>query len=273
MGQHQFQTVAGKELESLKPGAATGEQQREQLQRLLGRRHRGQHHGAGIGARQQAQRGSRDHAQRAFRANQQLLEVVAGVVLAQRAQAVEDLAIGQHRLHAQHQLARHAVAHHVHAAGVGGEVAADLARVLGRQREREQPVGLLGGTAQVAENAAGLHDHGVGDGVDRADLVHAVQAQDHVDGPAVRRGTAAQAGIAAARHHRHAGLLAQRQRPGDLLGRARPDHGLRLALVEAAPVAGPRRHVIGRGGHHVGAKGVGQALQEGGVGHGIPIYI
>ncbi|MNN04716.1 hypothetical protein D3C81_1174460 [compost metagenome] len=125
--QHQVQAFAGKELERLQARAALREQQFIQFQRLRRRGHCRQHHAARIGAREQPQRRRRDHAQRAFRADQQLLQVVAGVVLAQRAQAVEHLAVGQHGFDAQYQFARHAIAHHVDAAGIGGQVAADLA--------------------------------------------------------------------------------------------------------------------------------------------------
>ena len=67
-----------------------------------------------------------DHAERALGADEQLGQVVAGVVLAEPAQPVPDAAVGQHDLEAEHQLAGHAVAQHRGAAGVGGEVAADL---------------------------------------------------------------------------------------------------------------------------------------------------
>ena len=77
-------------------------------------------------------------AERAFAADQQVAQVVAGVVLAQRREAVPDLALGGHDLEAEAQLARVAVAQHLRAAGVGGEVAADRAAALGGQAEREQ---------------------------------------------------------------------------------------------------------------------------------------
>ena len=57
-----------------------------------------------------------------------MLEVVAGVVLAQGLQDIEHLAVGQHHFQAQHQIARVAVAQHLHTAGIGGNVAADLTR-------------------------------------------------------------------------------------------------------------------------------------------------
>ena len=62
---------------------------------------------------EQAQHRGRDDAERALGADEQLLHVVAGVVLAQAAQAVPDAAVGQHHLQPEHQVARVAVAQHV----------------------------------------------------------------------------------------------------------------------------------------------------------------
>ncbi|KAG1200099.1 hypothetical protein G6F35_012438 [Rhizopus arrhizus] len=241
MRQHQVQAIARKVFERLQPRAALFKQDLEQLQRLRGRLHGGEHHRTHIGAREQAQRHRRDHAQRAFGADQQLLQVVAGVVFAQRAQAVEDLARGQHGLQAQHQFARHAVAHHVHAAGVGGDVAADLAGVFRRQAQRQQAPGVLRRAAQVAQDGAGFGHHRVGYRVDGTHGVHAVQAKHHVFRAAIRRGATAQAGIAAARHHRHALLLAQGQAGGDLRSGARTHDGLRVAVTVSGPRAWVRR--------------------------------
>ena len=52
---------------------------------------------------------------------------VARGVFVQRRQMVEQLAIGQHHFQPQHQIAHCAIAQHVQAACVGGDVAADLA--------------------------------------------------------------------------------------------------------------------------------------------------
>ena len=70
--------------------------------------------------REQLQHRRGDDAERALGADEQLLEVVAGVVLAQAAQAVPDAPVGQHDLEAEHELARVAEAQHRGAAGVGG---------------------------------------------------------------------------------------------------------------------------------------------------------
>jgi hypothetical protein len=66
-----------------------------------------------------------NHPQRALRANEQVAQVVAGVVLAQTRQAVPDLALRGDHLQPQTQLAGVAVAQHLGAARVGAQVAAN----------------------------------------------------------------------------------------------------------------------------------------------------
>ena len=79
-----------------------------------------------------------DDAERAFAADEEVAQVVAGVVLAQAREAVPYLALRRDHLEPQAQLARVAVAQHLRAAGVGGEVAADGAAAFGRQAQGEQ---------------------------------------------------------------------------------------------------------------------------------------
>src|SRR5205085_4440917 len=98
-------------------------------------------------------RGS-DDAERAFGAEKELLQVVAGVVLAQAAQPFPHAAIGQHNLQAQHLVARAAVTEHVDAAGVGGEIAADLAAAFGGERQREEPARIVRGGLYCADDGA-----------------------------------------------------------------------------------------------------------------------
>ncbi len=85
-----------------------------------------------------------DDPERAFAANKKLLQIVAGIVLAQAAQPVPDPPVREHDLEAQGQLARIAVAQYRDAAGIGRQIAADLAAALGAEAEGEQPVGLGG---------------------------------------------------------------------------------------------------------------------------------
>ena len=62
-----------------------------------------------------------------------MAQVVAGVVFAQTRQTIPNFALGGDHFQAQAQLTRIAIAHHLRAAGIGGQVAADGAAALGRQ--------------------------------------------------------------------------------------------------------------------------------------------
>ena len=75
--------------------------------------------------RHQAQDDLRDDRQRAFRADQQLRQVVADDVLDGLAAGLDDLAGRQHRLEAEHVALRRAVLERARPAGALGDVAAD----------------------------------------------------------------------------------------------------------------------------------------------------
>ena len=74
---------------------------------------------AALRLREELQHGGGDDAERAFGADEQVLQVVAGVVLLQLAQVVEHLAGRQHDLDAEAELARIAIGEHAGAAGIG----------------------------------------------------------------------------------------------------------------------------------------------------------
>ena len=73
------------------------------------------------------QHGAGDDAERAFRADEDLFQVDAGVVLLEDVEAAHHGAVGEHDFEAAHLLAHVAVAEHLHPAGIGGDHAADLA--------------------------------------------------------------------------------------------------------------------------------------------------
>ena len=85
---------------------------------------------------------------------------------------------GEHHLEAEHQVARVAVGEHAGAAGIGREVAADLAGAFRGERQREQPVGGVGRGLRVGEDDAGLDGHRVAGRIDRADAVEPRQRDD-----------------------------------------------------------------------------------------------
>ena len=66
-----------------------------------------------------------DHAQHAFRADEQPREIKAGLVLVRAPAEPRRSAVRQHHFQAQHIIARDAVFQAARAAGVGGDVAAD----------------------------------------------------------------------------------------------------------------------------------------------------
>ena len=175
-----------------------------------------------------------DDAECALAADKELLQIVAGVVLAQPPQPVPDPPVGQYDLEAQGQLAGIAVAQYGDAAGVGRQIAADLAAPFGAEAQREQPVGLGGGLLQIGEDAAGLDRHRKIDRVDRADMVHAAERQDDVVPVLGRHAAADEAGIAALRHDRQSRLGADPHHRRHLRGRSRADDQPGGAAVEAA---------------------------------------
>ncbi len=124
---------------------------------------------AGARLREQAQGRGGDDAERALAADEQVAQVVAGVVLAKAVQAAPELALRGHDLQPQAQLARVAEAQHLRAAGVGREIAADRARSLGGQAEREQQAGLRGGGLHLLQRESGLDGDGLVVGIDAAD--------------------------------------------------------------------------------------------------------
>ena len=209
----------------------------------------------------QLQRRRGDDAQRALAADVEIAQVVAGVVLAQRAQAVPDLALGVDHLQAQAELAHVAVAQHLGAAGIGRQIAAHRAAALGRQAQGEEAPGRLRGLLHRLQQAAGLDRHRVVVGVDLTDAVEPGQQQHDRAAAGVGRGTAAQAGVAALRHDRHAGGSAAAQHRRHLGGAARTHHRARGAAEMAAPVDQKGRGLLAA--QHMGGADQGaQALQE-----------
>src|SRR6516164_6519835 len=143
-----------------------------------------------------------DDAEGALTTDKELLQIVTGIVLAQCPQPVPDPPVGQYDLEAQGQLAGIAIAQHRDAAGVGREIAADLAASLRAEAQREQPVSLGGGLLQIGEDAPGLDRHRKIDRVDRAAAGHASDYPAEVLPVLGRDPAADEAGIAALRHDR-----------------------------------------------------------------------
>jgi hypothetical protein len=97
-------------------------------------------------------RGGND-AERALGADENVLEVVAGVVLSKAAQAVPYAAIRKHDFEPEDLLASVAVAKHIYAPGVRREDASDLAAALGCERHGEIAPRALGRLLHVGKDA------------------------------------------------------------------------------------------------------------------------
>ena len=118
------------------------------------------------GPREQFARRRGDDAERAFRADEQIAQVVAGVVLAQRLEAIEHAAVGQHDFEAEHEVAHHAVAQDRGAAGVGRQIAAELAGAFRAEAHRKQPIDRRRCRLHLRQHAAGFGDHRVVERID-----------------------------------------------------------------------------------------------------------
>src|SRR5665213_2693548 len=178
-----------------------------------------------LGPWEQLERRGGDDAERTFAADEEVLQIVARVVLAQAAQPVPGPAIGQHRLDAERQLPHVAIAQDVDAAGIGREVAADLARAFGAEAERKQPVGDFADALGLGEDAAGLDGHGEVQRVERPHAVHPTETDK--DAVLRRHRPAAETGIAALRIDRQTRGGANPDQLGHLGGRGRAQHGQR----------------------------------------------
>jgi hypothetical protein len=176
--------------------------------------------------RPELERGGGDDAERALGPDQQRLQVIAGVVLAQRAQGMQHAAVRQHRLDAEHQLARHAVAQHVQAAGIGGQIAADLAAALRAQAQREEALGAAAAccTSASVQPASTVMEKLA---ASTCGCVAAAQAAAACCAGFIGRRAAAVAGVAALRHDADALLVAPGEQRATLPSAARQRHGQR----------------------------------------------
>jgi hypothetical protein len=95
-----------------------------------------------------------DDAERTFSTDEQLLQIVAGIVLAERTQSVKDAPIRQHDFQPEHEVAHGPVAQHCGSAGIGGNVTTDLAASFGAEAQREQTPGFFGRFLHFGQDTA-----------------------------------------------------------------------------------------------------------------------
>ncbi len=202
--QRHFEARPEDQLEGGKQIATRAPRQGEERHRILGGAQADQRHLDLRRPGEQLERRGGDQAERPFAADEHLLEVVAAIVLAQGAQPVPHAAVRQHDLQPEHEVARHAVAQHVEAAGVGGDIAADAAGPLRAEGDGQQAVGLLGRLLGNLQHAASLHHHGKVERVDRAHGSHPLEAHHQLPSAGIGDGGADQPGQPALGHDGHA---------------------------------------------------------------------
>ena len=161
-----------------------------------------------------------DDAKRAFGADEQVSQVVARVVLAQALEPVEHATVGQDHLESEHQLAGDPVPQRREAAGVGREIAADLAAALGAERQREVASSLRRGPLHLGQHATGFGGDREIRGVYLAHPVHTRQREHDLPSGGVRCRAAAVARVPAVRHDADRGVVADREHGRDLVRRA-----------------------------------------------------
>ncbi len=222
------------QLEGRDPAANTLAGEREQRQRLPGALEPDE--GGRLRPRigEEPQGHGSDDSERAFRADEQALDVIAGIVLAQLAQRVDDPPVGEDRFDARDEVARVAIGDDRQAAGVGRDVAADGGGPLRRERQRKQTIGRQRGGLRLGERHACFADHHVGVRINLADRLQPLGRQDDLVACLVRRLAADEPGIAALRHDSDPRLVAEGHDGRDFRGRPGANEGERLSLVEAA---------------------------------------
>ena len=214
MAQHQFDAQARHQLEAGEVAPRALRSDAEEAERRFDRGQADEGDLDRARARYEPQHRRGDHAQRAFGADEQVLQIVAGVVLLQLVEIVEDAPVGEHHLDAQYMGPRDAVSERLGAAGIGRKVAADGAGSFRRQQLRVEAIDRGGRLARALQGDAGLAGDGVRRRVDLADAVEARERQDDliVEGDL----PADEAGIAALRHDRRCRLVRELEDLHDL---------------------------------------------------------
>ena len=124
----ELDTLAGHQLEGLQAGVGGPPGPGQKVEGIVRAVQADHGHRPAGGPREELDAGGGDDAQGALGTGQEPLEVVAGIVLAQAAEATPDLAVGEHGLQAQDKVPGRAKAENSDAAGVGRDDAAQGGR-------------------------------------------------------------------------------------------------------------------------------------------------
>ncbi|MGY4599170.1 hypothetical protein ACVWXL_006916 [Bradyrhizobium sp. GM22.5] len=189
-----------------------------------------------------------------------MLQIVAGIVLHQLVEASDDGAVGQHDFEPEHQFARHAIADHAIAAGIGREVAADGAGAARAEIERKEEAGFVGCHLDRLKRRACFHRHRHRGVIDLLDPAHALERDR--DPACFRRCAAAQPSQSALRHERQMRLPAGQNRVGHALRIDRADHRERRLRQARAPVVAIARGHVRANEHGGRAEAVAQGAEQ-----------
>ncbi|AJX32680.1 Uncharacterised protein [Burkholderia oklahomensis] len=163
---------------------------------------------------------ARDDAERALAADEELLHVIAGVVLQHPVQRRDDRPVREHRFDAERLLAHHPEADRARAARVGREHAADLARAARAEIDAECEAGCFRRFLHRLQRRARAHGHRAGRRVDCLDPGEALHRQH--DFTAERDAAEREPSQSALRHDRLTQPRAERERARHVVDGNRP---------------------------------------------------
>ncbi len=178
----------------------------------------------------------RNNAKRAFRADHQVAQIIAAVVLFQSSKAVPDAAIREHDFEAETKLAGVAIGEHGRAPRVGREHPADHAAAFGREAQGKEASGLFRNGLGFRQRHAGLNDKSATGGIDIAHTAKTGEREENFRSASGWDLPADKSGIARLRDDADAVRVGQRQNGGNFSGRAGAQHHRRLAGVLVAPL-------------------------------------
>ncbi len=227
---------------------------------------RAQYHGGEVGwLAFQAHGGFNDEAQGAFGADEQLAQVVAGGVLDQVLVQFEQVALAGDDFQPGHPVAGHPIANHLDPAGIGADIATDLARTGRGEIHRVIEALVFGVLLQLSGDHTRLTNDGAVHLVEREDLVHVIEGDHHLATSGHGRG--GKAGTPPGGHQSDMALVGPTHDSLYLLDRFREHDGRGCRSVLLGPVLAIGIQRIGIGQHLARLDQGLQLVGQGEIGH------
>jgi len=176
-------------------------------------------------------------AQRALSADKQLTQIVAGGVLDQVTVQLQQLTGAGNDFQAGHPVAGHTIANHLDTAGIGADIAANLAGTGRREVHRVVQPLFLGKLLQLRGDNAGLTDHGAVVRIELANLIHVIER--HHDLAVGGHGSSRQTGTTARGHQCQLLLVGKAHHRLHLLDRLGKNNRQRGRRKVLGPVLAP----------------------------------